>query len=299
MNNIERIETDFKQAESILTDYIYKLKVHPKNAEDLQKLKLLKARENNIDFELELAEMICGDNDKFPYRSSYYLTAFFKDLGFNYTHGGSTRRFWVRDILSELDISQIHTVINDGLFLKKYFIEHAKNHNLPEYDSFLKQAIEEFRKFIVNSMAKNESVDLSAILDLNVNIELLFDNKAKTKDEELNALIEEAKTRFLDANDKQIALEKLWDAFERIKTYFNHDKKNSSQRLIGIISNELDKDLFEDEFKKLTLVGNEYRIRHHETDKKNIEKDRNINYLFFRMLSLIWLCIENINESTS
>ena len=63
------------------------------------------------------------------------------------------------------------------------------------------------------------------------------------------------------------------------------------------IVDELDKDLFDEEFRKLTEIGNSYRIRHHETDKKAIEKNKNINYLFFRMLSLIDLCIENINES--
>ncbi len=49
--------------------------------------------------------MICGDDpfDYFPYRSSSYLTRFFEDLDLDYTHDGSTRRHWVKGVLSELN----------------------------------------------------------------------------------------------------------------------------------------------------------------------------------------------------
>ncbi len=50
------------------------------------------------------------------------------------------------------------------------------------------------------------------------------------------------------------------------------------------------------EFWLETKIGNEYRIRHHETDKKEITETKHINYLFFRMLSLIDLCLTGINE---
>jgi hypothetical protein len=54
----------------------------------------------------KLALMICGDspfNEYFPYRSSFYLTKFFKDIGMNYIHDGSTRRHWVEETLEELN----------------------------------------------------------------------------------------------------------------------------------------------------------------------------------------------------
>jgi len=50
--------------------------------------------------------MICGDNPYnsiFPYRSSSYLTRFFEDLDLPYTHDGSTRFWWVRSVLVELN----------------------------------------------------------------------------------------------------------------------------------------------------------------------------------------------------
>lgn len=54
----------------------------------------------------KLALMICGDapfREYFPYRSSYYLTKFFKDAGLDYVHDGSTRRHWVEETLEELN----------------------------------------------------------------------------------------------------------------------------------------------------------------------------------------------------
>ncbi len=53
----------------------------------------------------KLSRMICGDapyND-FPYRSSSYLTAFFEGLDLDYTHDGSTRFWWVRSVITELN----------------------------------------------------------------------------------------------------------------------------------------------------------------------------------------------------
>ena len=73
-------------------------------------------------------------------------------------------------------------------------------------------------------LSDNQITDLTNILDLNINLELLFDNDSKTKDTELNKIIEDSKERFI-SGDKQIAIEKLWDAFERLKTYFSTDKK--------------------------------------------------------------------------
>ena len=57
------------------------------------------------------------------------------------------------------------------------------------------------------------------------------------------------------------------------------------------------RDIFEREFELLTKIGNEYRIRHHETDKTPISTPSQISYLFFRMLSLISLCLEVLQES--
>ena len=52
-----------------------------------------------------LALMICGDepHNSFPYRSSSYLTGFFREIDLDYQHDGSTRRHWVAEVLSDLN----------------------------------------------------------------------------------------------------------------------------------------------------------------------------------------------------
>lgn len=292
---IEINSIGFEQAKTLLSDVIFKLKSDKKNESDLQKLKLLQARHNNPEFEMEIAELICGDNNSFPYRSSFFLTKFFKDLGLQFEHDGTTRRFWVKDTLLLLDINGLSLVFRKGLFNKRDFKKYTKEHKL-DFDSEYQKAIKEFKEILNDSLQVDDGMDLSYLLDLNVNVELLFDRKAKTNDKELDSLINEAKERFFIPKDKQIALEKLWDAFERIKTYFGSNKKKSSTELVTIASKDFDFNLIEDEFKLLTKIGNNYKIRHHETDKTEVSNSKHIDYLFFRMLSLIDLCIKSINE---
>lgn len=49
-----------------------------------------------------LAEMIIGDNDKFGYRSSSYITQFFQECDLDFVHDGSTRWAWTAGRLAEL-----------------------------------------------------------------------------------------------------------------------------------------------------------------------------------------------------
>lgn len=95
--------------------------------------------------------------------------------------------------------------------------------------------------------------------------------------------------------EKQLAVEKLWDAFERLKTYYiDLDKKSSAEKVINEISQNNDKfkELFQEEFIKLTTIGNKYRIRHHETDKIDITDLNYYEYFFQRCLALINLSLK-------
>jgi len=60
-------------------------------------------RDRSID---ELAEMVCGNADTtkgfFRYRSSTYLTRFFRECDTDYVHDGSTRAYWVAERLREV-----------------------------------------------------------------------------------------------------------------------------------------------------------------------------------------------------
>ena len=55
---------------------------------------------------MALADMICGnfkaEESFFVYRSSSYLTRFFQDCDTEYVHNGSTRNYWVADILRQI-----------------------------------------------------------------------------------------------------------------------------------------------------------------------------------------------------
>ena len=63
---------------------------------------MTKLKTSTID---RLALMICGDSPytNFPYRSSSYLTAFFRGIDLDYRHDGSTRKWWVIGVLEELN----------------------------------------------------------------------------------------------------------------------------------------------------------------------------------------------------
>ena len=97
------------------------------------------------------------------------------------------------------------------------------------------------------------------------------------------------------ADSAKNATEKIWDAFERLKTYYTDlDKKKSAEKLVSDMAgdNKNYSELFDAEFRALTSIGNNFRIRHHETDKIDINDDRYYDYFFNRCLSLIALAIQ-------
>ena len=53
-------------------------------------------------------------------------------------------------------------------------------------------------------------------------------------------------------------------------------------------------DLINTEFDALTKIGNNFRIRHHETDKKEIADERYFDYFYNRCFALIALAIKFI-----
>lgn len=94
---------------------------------------------------------------------------------------------------------------------------------------------------------------------------------------------------------RQDSVEKIWDAFERMKTYYtNLDKRDSANKVVNDMSNgQLEfSAIFDAEFRALTDIGNSFRIRHHETNKIDITDNRHYDYFFNRCLSLIALAIQ-------
>ncbi len=118
-----------------------------------------------------------------------------------------------------------------------------------------------------------------------------------TGDATLDMLLDNARGRFLDPDPaiRRDALEKLWDAWERLKTLeLGVDKKKSIKAILDKAANECNfRKLIDDESIALTSIGNNFRIRHSETTQIEIQTENQVDYLFHRLLALILLLIRS------
>lgn len=220
-----------------------------------------------------------------------------------------------------------NTTIADDVFydIRQFYVPKCYNNNKEYVETaslkdfilfnspfYVFDAIEFFAK---HSMSAEFETQINTILKLN-EIELqLSDGKiVNTFNSQINQeslmsvqevgvkeLLQDAK-KYYDDGNLQIAVEKLWDAFERLKTYYSPalDKKESVKKIIEDISSNKQpfKELFEKEFLDLTLLGNNYRIRHHETTKIDIEDTRHYEYFYNRCLTLISTAIKYLDVGT-
>lgn len=122
----------------------------------------------------------------------------------------------------------------------------------------------------------------------------------KTGDNELDKMLETARRKFLSPNidTRKESLEKLWDAFERLKTLGNPaDKKKSADTMLTNASSRPEiKALLEAEFVALTGVGNQFMIRHTEATKIPIDQDVDVDYMFHRMFAVIRRVLKATNR---
>lgn len=192
--------------------------------------------------------------------------------------------------------------------------EYVETDNLKDFvchtsPYYVIDAIEFFEKYNQNT---DFEAQVNAILKLNDialklnngKIESTFNSQIKVKtlvpiqEAGLKELLQEAAI-YYDEGNLKIAVEKLWDAFERLKTYYSPtlDKKKSISRIINHMSGQKAqyKELFEKEFLELTQIGNNFRIRHHETTKTDIEDHRHYDYFYKRCLSLISVSIQYLD----
>ena len=109
-----------------------------------------------------------------------------------------------------------------------------------------------------------------------------------------------AAVQYYNENNKQVAVEKLWDAFERLKTYYSPELKKgeSADKLVRAMSHGVSEfyDMYNEEFKALTNIGNKFRIRHHETTKVDITDDRQYDYFYKRCLALISTAVQYLEK---
>lgn len=118
-----------------------------------------------------------------------------------------------------------------------------------------------------------------------------------TGDTSLDEMLETARRKFLDPDERvrREALEKVWDAWERIKTLeAGPDKKASAaailDRTAGSSSSEV-RQMLEAEARELSRIGNRFQIRHTETTQERLTSSDQVDYLFHRLFALIRLIL--------
>jgi hypothetical protein len=107
----------------------------------------------------------------------------------------------------------------------------------------------------------------------------------------LDEILRDACRKFKDPAPavRRDAVEKLWDAWERLKTLDNaSDKKLSVKELLDSACSEPNfRNLLEAEAVALTKTGNDFQIRHFEASKTPVPGPAEFEYLFHRLYALI------------
>jgi hypothetical protein len=127
--------------------------------------------------------------------------------------------------------------------------------------------------------------------------EALAQTVFQTGDIVLDDLLEDSRHKFVnrDFKTRRESLEKLWDAWERLKTIEpGKDKRAQVKRLLAKVSTEPNfVSRLESEALELTQIGNSFMIRHTETDKIPINESAHVDYLFQRMFAIIRLLLRS------
>ncbi|PKB25319.1 hypothetical protein B0I00_0514 [Novosphingobium kunmingense] len=120
----------------------------------------------------------------------------------------------------------------------------------------------------------------------------------QTGEEETDRLLEAARSRFMSPKpeDRRDALEKLWDAFERLKTLeAGADKKAQANALLDRSADPGTalRETLGEEAVALTKIGNSFRIRHSETSQEPIGRSEQLDWLFVRMFAFVRLVLRS------
>lgn len=114
----------------------------------------------------------------------------------------------------------------------------------------------------------------------------------QTGDGETDRLLEAARRRILSPKpeDRQDALEKLWDAFERLKTLEpGSNKREQADALLDRVAapGSAFRQALASEAMELTGIGNSFRIRHSEVTQEALTSLDQVDYLFTRMFAFV------------
>lgn len=123
----------------------------------------------------------------------------------------------------------------------------------------------------------------------------------RTGDAELDELLESARQKFLapSEDDHRDALEKLGDAWERLKTVDVVEDKNwAAKRCLMKRLAQIDNSSGTcwNRKRALTGAGNSLRIRHSETKQERLGTSDQMDYMFRRMFALINLILKTTGQ---
>jgi hypothetical protein len=114
-------------------------------------------------------------------------------------------------------------------------------------------------------------------------------------DRTLDNMLEECRTKFSNRNPlvRREALERLWDAWERVKSLADPgDKKRSIKIILDAVAAEPSlRSRLEAEAMELTTIGNSHLIRHSEVNQVAVIDVDHVDYLFHRLFAMIQLML--------
>lgn len=119
----------------------------------------------------------------------------------------------------------------------------------------------------------------------------------RSGDHILDELISEACRAFKDSapTATRFAVEKLWDAWERLKTVrIPSDKRASISAMLDTAAEGSEiRGILDEEATTLTTLGNTFRIRHSEVGKFELSTPEHCEYLFHRLYALMHLLLHS------
>lgn len=116
-----------------------------------------------------------------------------------------------------------------------------------------------------------------------------------TEDSILDKMLEDSRSKFFSPKPdiRREALEKLWDAWERLKTIEEPtNKRKSIKALLDKACTEPKfRERIENEATELTYIGNNFLIRHSEIGKPPLGTLEQVDYLFHRLFAMIFMLL--------
>jgi len=210
----------------------------------------------------------------------------------------------VPDTLRVMDLLEFcyqHVAEPSKAWNHSFYTHYHLNFNVPEGREKFRSELEQIlaRNGIAFEMDENGEMHRLGPVEL---AGPLKDAAFHSGDDILDGLLGSARRKFTDPDlaVRKEALEKIWDAFERLKTVEPaKDKKAATEALLSKAIQDVDlRSRVNGEMVELTNIGNTFMIRHTEVGKTPITDSKAVDYLFQRMFSVVRLLLRGTNRGS-